>query len=405
MTPRDDRFPNMLPSAQFDSAIEQVLGGDAVGDDAAPLARFVDDLRVMADRPPPRPSPELAALLAGSGAEREARATVVTLRLRRPGRVQARSTRPSSRRSPAAMRMRVAALGLAGKAAMLLAFATTAVAGAATGLLPQPATHFLRRAVEVVTPFELPAGSTGDGALAENNTGAAAGDEAAAASPSGPGPNPAAVGDLGAIRTLDVERLADGTAPPSLVGDTWTAVDGYAESGDTAQAAAPTPPTSSPTVGDPAEAPSPSGDHPLTHPAPGGSGHVPPGSAPPGGPQLDGSDSVDTPLMHPGGTQHPPPAPKHPPAEAGSAGGPPSEPNGQGSHDGRPAGPAPVQDPPGEVSPSEPGQVPGLGPSQAGGSDHAPCGPCDPSGAAPHHPDDGPGGRAPAATSGGRPES
>jgi hypothetical protein len=403
MTPRDDRFPNMLSSTQFDSAIEQVLGGDAVDDDAASLARFVDDLRVMADRPPPRPSPELAALLAGSGAERDDRATVVTLRLRRPGPVRARSTGPRSRRSPAANRMRVAALGLTGKAAMFLVFATTAVAGAATGLLPQPATQFLRRAIEVVTPFELPA--TGEGALAEADTGASAGDDAAAASPSKPGPKPAAGGDLGAIRTLDVERPADATAPQSPVSDASTAGDGDAELGDTAEAVAPTPPSSSPTVGDPADAPPPSDDHLLTHPAPGSSGHVPPGSAPPGGPQLDGSDSVDTPLMDPGGTQGPPSAPKHPPAEAGSAGGPPSKPDGQGSDDGRPAGPAPVQDPPGEVSPSEPGQVPGPGPSPDGVSDHATCGPCDPSGAAPHHPDDGPGGRAPAATAGGRPES
>ena len=401
MTPRDDRFPNMLSSAQFDSAIEQALGGDAVGDDAASLARFVDDLRVMADRPPPRPSPELAALLAGSGAEREARATVVTLRLRRPGRVQTRSTRPRSRRSPAAIRMCVATLGVTGKAAMILVFAT--VAGATTGLLPQPATQFLRRAIEVVTPFEVPAAPTGEGALAEDDTGAGAGDEAGEASPSKPGPKPAAVGDPGAtgIRTLDVERLADATAPPSPVGDRWTAVDGYAEPADTAQSTAPTPPSSSLPVVDPADAPSPSDDHPPTHPAQGSSGHVPPGSAPPAGPQLDGSDSVDTPLMDPGGTQDPP---KHPPAEAGSAGGPPSE-HGQGSDDGWPARPAPVQDPPGEVSPSEPGQVPGPGPSPAGGSDHAPGGPGDPSGAAPHHPDDGPGGRAQAATAGGRPES
>jgi hypothetical protein len=314
---------------------------------------------VMADRRPPRPSPELAALLAGSGAERDDRATVVTLRLCRPGPVRARSTRPRSRRSPAANRMRVAALGLTGKAAMFLVFATTAVAGAATGLLPQPATQFLRRAIEVVTPFELPA--TGEGALAEADTGASAGDDAAAASPSKPGSKPAAGGDLGAIRTLDVERPADATAPQSPVSDASTAGDGDAELGDTAEAVAPTPPSSSPTVGDP--------DHPLTHPAPGSSGHVPPDSAPPGGPQLDGSDSVDTPLMDPGGTHGPPPAPKHPPAEAGSAGGPPSEPDGQRSNDGRPAGPAPVQDPPGEVSPSEPGQVPGPGPSPDGGSE------------------------------------
>jgi hypothetical protein len=403
MTPRDDRFPNMLSSTQFDSAIEQVLGGDAVDDDAAPLARFVDDLRGMADRPPPRPSPELAALLAGSGAERDDRATVVTLRLRRPARVQTQSTRPRSQRSTAAIRMRVAAMGLTGKAAMLLVLATTAVAGAATGLLPQPAAQFLRRAIEVVTPFEVPA--TGEGAQAQDETGAEAGDDAAAVSPSNPGPKTAADGDRGAILTLDGESPADATAPPSPVGDAGTAVDVDVALGDSAEAAAPTPPSSTPTVGGPADAPPLSDDQRPAHPAPGNSGHVPPGRAPAGGPQVDGSDSVDTPLMDPGGGQGPSPAPSGPPPGPGSSGGPPPEPQGQGSHDARPAGPAPVQDPPRETSPSEPGQAPGPGPSPDGGSDHTPCGPCDPSGETPHHPDDGPGGGAPAATAGGRPES
>jgi hypothetical protein len=402
MTPRDDRSPNMLSSTQFDSAIEQVLGGDAVDDDAAPLAQFVDDLRVMADRPPPRPSPELAALLAGSDTQRDDRATVVTLRLRMPSGVQTRSTRPRSRRSTAAIRMRVAAMGLIGKAAMLLVLATTAVAGAASGLLPQPATQFLRRAIEVVTPFELPA--TREGAQAQDDTGAEAGDDAAAASPSNPGPKAAANGDREAIRTLDSESRADATAPPSPVGDAGTAVDVDVALGDSAEVAAPTPPSSSPTVGDPAD-PSPPADDQLTHPAPGSSGHVPPGRVPSDGQQGDGSDSVDTPLMDPGGGRGPSPAPSGPPPEPGSSGGPPSEPDGHGSHDVGTAGPAPVRDPPRETSPSEPGQAPGPGPSPDGGSDHTPCGPCDPSGEPPHHPDDGPGGGAPAATAGERPES
>src|SRR4029453_15438104 len=75
MTPRDDRFPDMPPSVQFDAAIEQALRGDAVGDDVATFARFVDDVRGMADRHPTPPSPALTALLWGSAPPPEAAST------------------------------------------------------------------------------------------------------------------------------------------------------------------------------------------------------------------------------------------------------------------------------------------------------------------------------------------
>ena len=157
MTPRDDRFPDMLSSAQFDTAIEQVLRGDAVGDDVASIAAFVDDMRVMADRPPPPPSPELAAMLVGSAATHEGPASVVPSPPRTRGRLRARSTQPTSRRShPSRVRLPVVAVSIAAKAAAFLAVATAATAGAAAGILPEPATHFVRRAIEVVTPFELP---------------------------------------------------------------------------------------------------------------------------------------------------------------------------------------------------------------------------------------------------------
>jgi hypothetical protein len=156
MTRRDDRSPDMLSSTEIDAAIEQVLRGATVGDDAAPFARFVDDVRVMADRVPPRPSLELAGLLAGLAADRTASATAACL-ARRERCVRARSTRPRSGRSRTSeIRLRVAALGLAGKAAVSLALAATVAAGGVAGILPEPATHFVRRAIEVVTPFELP---------------------------------------------------------------------------------------------------------------------------------------------------------------------------------------------------------------------------------------------------------
>ena len=99
MTPRDDRLPEMPSSAQVDAAIEQVLRGGAVGDDVATFARFVDDMRVMGDRPPPPASPELAALLAGTPAGSQARASVAPFRWRPKSRLRARSAQPRSGRS------------------------------------------------------------------------------------------------------------------------------------------------------------------------------------------------------------------------------------------------------------------------------------------------------------------
>ena len=92
MTGPSDRFPDMLSGTRIDAAIDQALNDATVPDDVAPFAGFVDDLRVMADRPVPRPSAELAALLAGHHAtEPDAGATVRSLRARRRRRVRARA--------------------------------------------------------------------------------------------------------------------------------------------------------------------------------------------------------------------------------------------------------------------------------------------------------------------------
>jgi hypothetical protein len=371
MTPADDRFPDMLSSTQFDAAIERVLRGDAVGDDVGRLARFVDDMRVMADRAPPPPSPELAALLADRAVECGAPAGASSPPRHRSG-AQTRSTQPRSRRShTAGMRMRVAAFGVAGKVALILAFAATAAAGGATGILPEPASHFVRRAIEVLTPFELPddaTASTGRTAHAEGKAGVTPGGEQSEAAAPRAGPRPAAIGrEAGQIetRSLDFGPATTGDDPPPMspTADTSNWVSGPATT-DTSPAQGPKSHISHPTgpVSDPADAPPPHGE-PFANPGP-NEGGVPPGHSPSKDPHPVGSPPIGS-----------------PPAEAGSAqdrphGGRPAKPNGPPPVPGAPGGgpsdsvvPASHRErPPGIGQGSSGGQAP-TGPDQAGPRD------------------------------------
>lgn len=366
MTRHDDRSPDMVTGIRIDAAIDQALHDATVTDDVAPFAGFVDDLRVMADRPAPRPSAELAALLAGHrAAEPGTHATVATLRPRRPHRLQPRATRRRSSRSPAAaLRMRIAALGLAGKGAMVAVFATTAVAGAAAGILPEPATHFLQRAVEVVTPFELPA--TGQGARREDHPEATAAEKPGHAGPAA-GQHPAPTvhrPDVAGTPTLDGEPLADATTlarPSSAMGN---AVTRHVEPGVPGPRGRPqTPlPTAPHPSADPVSVQSPDHEPP---------GHIPPGHAPPGAPHPGGGHSDDAPLVDVGSDPAPPSASKGPPPKAESPGGPPSGHGRQGPHDGRPGGPGPIQEPRGQAPSNVPGRAQRPGPSPGGEGDRA----------------------------------
>jgi hypothetical protein len=366
MTRPDDRSPDMLSGNRIDAAIEQALHGATVTDDVAPFAGFVDDLRVMADRPAPRPSVELAALLAGYAVEPDADATVGTFQTRRR----------SSRSPAAAIRMRVAAMGLAGKAAMVAAFATTTVAGAAIGILPQPATRFIQRAIEVVTPFELPA--TGQSARREDHPEATAAEKPGYAGPAAGPP------------TLDGEPLADATTPASPSSAMGNAVTRHVEPGapgpggrpHTALSTAPHPSTDPATVPD---------YEPPAGPAP-KNGHIPPGHAPPDGPDPGGGHSDDSPLVDDGSNPASPSASKGPPPKAESPGGPPSGPGRQRPHHGRPGGPGSVEEPCGQAPCNVPDQAqrPGSSPgSEADGATeghpgHDPAPPADGRRGAPH---------------------
>jgi hypothetical protein len=344
LTPRDDRFPDMPSSAQFDAAIEQVLRGGAVGDDVATFARFVDDMRVMGDRPPPPASPELAALLAGTPAGSQARASVAPFRWRAKSRLRARSVQPRSGRSrTAGIRLRLVAMPITGKAAVFLAVATCAAAGAASGIFPEPATHFLRRAIEVVTPFELPDDASarpGRGERRVDNTGTISGDERSDAGTSPAGSPPAAVAsDAGVARDQDGE---EGTGPRPEA----NATDEASSGADTGSEAAP------PDAGQPTE-PGPE------------TGHVPPGNAAPGTPRSGGPGSGDALLMDPGTTTERPsaPAPKGPSARPGSPNEPLSNAPRDRPHHGPPPGVGPGQSSSGGASTGGPRPAPSSGTS------------------------------------------
>jgi hypothetical protein len=405
LTPRDDRFPDMPSRAQFDAAIEQVLRNDAVGDDVATFARLVDDLRVMGDRPPPPPSPELAALLAGTPAGSQARASVAPFRWRAKSRLRARSVQPRSGRSrTAGIRPRLVAVPIAGKAAVFLAVATCAAAGAASGIFPEPATHFLRRAIEVVTPFELPEDASarpGRGERRVDNTGTISGDEPSDAGMSPAGSPPvAAASDAGVARDQDGEAGADPRPEANATDEASSWAETYPAPAISAGPRTATTPTSSPPPGVGPKA-APPHAKPPTEPGP-MTDHVPPGHAAPGAPRPSGPGSGDTLPMDPGTTRErtSAPAPKRPSARPGSPGEPSSNAARDRPHDGPPPGVGLGQSSSGGASPGEPRPGPSSGTSPAYGPDRGQHGHHHPDGCqaadcgpgAPHHSERGPGG-------------
>jgi hypothetical protein len=405
LTPRDDRFLDMPSSAQFDAAIEQVLRGGAVGDDVATFARFVDDMRVMGDRPPPPPSPKLAALLAGTPAGSQARASVAPFRWRAKSRLRARSVQPRSGRSrTAGIRLRLVAMPIAGKAAVFLAVATCAAAGAASGILPEPATHFLRRAIEVVTPFELPDDASarpGRGERRVDNTGTISGDEPSDAGTSPAGSPPAAVAsDAGAARDQDGEAGTGSRPEANATDEASSGAETGSEPGASAWPPKAARPASSPPPGlGPKVAPPDAGQ--PTEPAP-KTGHVPPGNGAPGTPHPGGPGSGDALLMDPGTRTERPraPAPKGPSARRGSPDEPLSDAPRDRPHHGPPPGVGPGQSSSGGASTGGPrpvpssGTSPGYGPDRGQHGQHHPHGcqaaDCGPRG--PHNSERAPGG-------------
>jgi hypothetical protein len=141
-----------------DATIERLLRDQGEDGWPASLQPFLADLRVATAGPPPAPSPALEALLDGANPPGKAPAAAAAAAAA-DGAVRRRGTRPSP---PAVVprgsggrgaARRVAAAGLAAKAALALGLAGSA---AAAGVFPDPVDDVVRRFVELVTPFDMP---------------------------------------------------------------------------------------------------------------------------------------------------------------------------------------------------------------------------------------------------------
>jgi hypothetical protein len=233
-------------------------------------------------------------------------------------------------------------------------------AGGVTGILPDPANHFVRRAIEVVTPFELPDDATDHhGSRADPKADAAApfAHQPTKAAPAPARPTPPGTTREAAVfatRSPDVELQSGSEGPPEVS----PAVDASHpvhthpnREPSPGQGPKPATPTSSPYTSDePASAP-PSHGGPATKPEPGPHrDDVPRGRPPAQTPPAGSSQSGGAPPQDRGPAEAP--LPGH--GGNGSPGGPP------------PSGP---NDPP-----PKPAQPPPCDPSPGGGPDRGSCG-------------------------------
>jgi hypothetical protein len=132
-----------MPSAPLldDATVDAILDGDCVPCGVDHLASFAAGVRALGVRPPPRPSPELAALLAhGTQAAAPGRSTRATARHRRGRPALATAS----------------GLGLAAKVGITTTAAVASLAAAAAaGVLPGDSDAPVRKAIEVFTPVEF----------------------------------------------------------------------------------------------------------------------------------------------------------------------------------------------------------------------------------------------------------
>lgn len=143
MSDPSDHVPEMPAVPLLDDAtVDAILVGDRGPRGVDHLAAFAADVRATAERPPPRPSPALAALLAdGIPASSPGRAT--------------RSPSAGHRRRPALAT--ASGLGLAAKVGVATAAAVASLAGAAAaGVLPGDTDAPVRKVIELFTPVEFP---------------------------------------------------------------------------------------------------------------------------------------------------------------------------------------------------------------------------------------------------------
>jgi hypothetical protein len=371
-----DRWFEKYSDGEFDADVDMLLDGVVVDPRLVPLARLLDDARVVAGGPPPAPTLELAAALTGHDIAAEDDLSPGAASAARIGRryVRLASRPPSGHRSPARLPSRIGAMSLAAKAALSLAVAGAgAVAAGATGVLPESAVNAVRHAIEAVTPFD----PTDAGASGRRDRG----DRAAATDGTEPVDRALSGPDAVVIEhrpPIDADLADDPRAATRRTSD------------DRSVAATSTnaPSTPEPGVGDPQGlgGPSPVGNHagaangnergpPPQSP---GTGH-PAGGTPSGagGPASSGGAGSPGPAGSlPAGHGRPaagpppgsgPPAGAGPPADAGppAAAGPPSD-GGSPSHAATPRVGSHQQSPPPPDQPNRSAGPPAAGPPGGG---------------------------------------
>jgi collagen type III alpha len=379
----DDRWFERYSDGEFDADVDMLLDGVVVDPRLVPLARLLDDARVVACGPPPAPTLELAAALTGHNVAAEDDLSPGAASAARIGRryVPLASRAPSGHRSPARLPSRIGAMSWAAKAALSLAVAGAGAVGAgATGVLPESAVNAVRRAIEAVTPFDPPdagaSGHTDQGHHAAPTSGttdrepvdrALAGPDAVAIEHRPP---------IDANLADDPRAATRRTSDDRSVAATSTNAPSSREPGveDEQGLGGPSP------VGNHAGAANGNAGGPS--PQPPGSGH-PAGGSPPGagGPASSGGagspgPAGSLPAGHgrpAGGPPHDsgPPAGAGPPADAGAAAGPPSD-GGSPSHAATPRVASHQQSPPLPHQPNRSTGPPAAGPPGGGPAGGAP---------------------------------
>jgi len=165
MSRQGDRRVGRWRNGELDADFDMLLDGVVVDPRLVRLAGLADDVRAIADGPPPGRSAELTAVLSGRDVHRDedltlgaGRATSIARRcLPDAGRARPR------RRGDAGLLRRIGAMGMVAKLGIGLGLVGAgAVAAGAGGVLPDPATSAICDAIEAVTPFHLPDSGASD---------------------------------------------------------------------------------------------------------------------------------------------------------------------------------------------------------------------------------------------------
>lgn len=150
-----------------DEAIEQLLAGTPP-EELADLADVIEAMRMQATRTPPRPSPELAAVLSeGLTTDKGTLPTTAARNAATPA-MQGPRLPKWTRRTRMILETalaKLAALGLTAKVGVAGAAVAAATTGAgAAGVLPDSLQDAMADAVAAVTPFQLPSSADDAGA-------------------------------------------------------------------------------------------------------------------------------------------------------------------------------------------------------------------------------------------------